>query len=71
MFVAQIDIARNTNDVNERFTALHAAEDILMNDMAMIPLAYYNDYWLQSDAVVGSWHSPYGYWYFQYADIVE
>lgn len=42
-----------------------------MNDMAMIPLAYYNDYWLQSDAVVGSWHSPYGYWYFQYADIVE
>ena len=70
-FDAQMDIARNTNDVNERFTALHAAEDILMNDMAMIPLAYYNDYWLQSDAVVGSWHSPYGYWYFQYADIVE
>ena len=66
-----MDIARNTNDVNERFTALHAAEDILMEDMAFIPVAYYNDYWLQSDKITGSWHSPYGYWYFHYADITE
>ena len=24
-----------------------------------------------ADKITGSWHSPYGYWYFQYADIAE
>ena len=26
---------------------------------------------VQSDKITGSWHSPYGYWYFMYADIAE
>ncbi len=29
-------------------------------------MAYYNDYWLQSPSLKGTWHSPYGYWYLQY-----
>ena len=49
------------------FEALHNAETIMMNDYACIPLAYYNDFWLQSPKLKGTWHSPYGYWYFQYA----
>ena len=40
-----------------------------MSDAACIPVAYYNDFYLCSDKVTGYWHSPYGYWYFQYADI--
>lgn len=54
-------------DVKEHFAALHEAEKIMMNDYACIPVAYYNDFWLQSSTLKGTWHSPYGYWYFQYA----
>ena len=31
-----------------------------MNDYACIPVAYYNDFWLQSPSLKGIWHSPYG-----------
>ena len=41
------------------------------DDFACIPVAYYNDFWLQSAKIDGMWHSPYGYWYFMYADIAE
>ena len=54
-------------DVKEHFAALHEAEKIMMNDYACIPVAYYNDFWLQSSTLKGTWHSPYGYWYLQYA----
>ena len=54
-------------DVEQRFANLHKAEDAAMADYAMIPVAYYNDFWLQSPTLKGSWHSPYGYWYLQYA----
>ena len=39
----------------------------MSEDYACIPVAYYNDFWLQSSTLKGTWHSPYGYWYFQYA----
>lgn len=58
-------------DAKTRSGYLHQAEDILMNEAACIPIAYYNDFYLQSSKITGSWHSPYGYWYFQYADIAE
>jgi oligopeptide transport system substrate-binding protein len=54
-------------DKDAHFTALHEAEQIMMEDYANIPVAYYNDFWLQSSSLKGTWHSPYGYWYFQYA----
>lgn len=63
--------AASETDPQTRFSLLHQAEDIIMEDAAIIPVAYYNDFYLQSEKIVGSWHSPYGYWYFQYADIVE
>lgn len=66
---ATMDKAANEVDPQTRFGYLHQAEDILMKDSACIPVAYYNDYYLQDTKVTGSWHSPYGYWYFQYADI--
>ncbi len=68
---AAIYRSRETLDPTERSKALHTAEDILMEETGCIPIAYYNDFWLQSDKITGSWHSPYGYWYFMYADITE
>ncbi len=68
---AAMELSRTTLDAAERSEALHKAEDILMEETACIPVAYYNDFWLQSDKITGSWHSPYGYWYFMYADIAD
>ena len=70
-FDAAIDASRAATDPAERSAALHEAEDIMMADYACLPLAYYNDFWLQSSKITGSWHSAYGYWYFMYADIEE
>ena len=70
-FDAAIDLSRTTLDAAERSKALHTAEDILMEEAGCIPIAYYNDFWLQSEKITGSWHSAYGYWYFMYADITE
>ena len=63
--------ASKVADAAEHFAQLHKAEDILMEDMGCIPVAYYNDFWLQSSSLKGVWHSPYGYWYFQYGYIEE
>lgn len=68
---AAIDKARSTMDPEERSAALHEAEDILMADSACCPIAYVNDFWLQSSKIEGSWHSAYGFWYFMYADFAE
>ncbi len=58
--------ASKVADSATHFQKLHEAEDILMEDTAAIPVAYYTDFWLQSDSLKGTWHSPYGYWYLQY-----
>ena len=67
-FDAAIDASR-VADSAEHFAQLHKAEDILMEDMGCLPIAYYNDYWLQSPTLKGTWNSPYGYWYLQYGYI--
>lgn len=63
--------ASKVADSAEHFAQLHKAEDILMEDMGCLPIAYYNEYWLQSSSLKGTWHSPYGYWYLQYGYIEE
>lgn len=68
---ALIKKAQSSTDVEERFETLHKAEDILMEEMLCIPIAYYNDYWLQKDFVENVWHSPRGLWNFTYADIAK
>lgn len=69
-FDAAIDKSK-VADSEEHFKALHEAESIVMNDYGFIPVAYYNDFWLQSSSLKGTWHSPYGYWYFQYAYLAD
>ena len=63
--------AATEKDPQTRFGYLHQAEDLIMKDTAMVPLLYYNDFYLQSDKITGSWHSPDGFWHFEYADIAE
>ena len=68
----QMEISRTTLDEQERSDALHKAEEILMEEAGCIPLAYYNDFWLEDQTKVkGIWHSPYGYWHFEDAELVE
>ena len=70
-FDALMDKAAAEVDPETRSGYLHQAEDLMMEDAACIPIAFYNDFYLQNSKITGSWHSPYGYWYFQYADIAE
>ena len=69
-FDAALDASKVADPV-AHFAALHTAEQIVLDDYGFIPLAYYNDFWLQSPSLKGSWHSPYGYWYLQYAYIAD
>ena len=68
------DKAMNDSKVADKaahFAALHEAEKIVSEDYGFIPVAYYNDFWLQSTNLKGTWHSPYGYWYLQYAHLAD
>ncbi len=62
-------ISRTAIPPEERFAALHAAEQALMESHALIPIAYYADFYLVSDAVTDWWHSPDGTWHFEFADL--
>ena len=70
-FDTAIEDSRVTTDATTRSADLHKAEDLLMEDAGCIPIAYYNDFWLQSSKITGAWHSANGFWYFMYADITE
>ncbi|MBO4375558.1 MAG: peptide ABC transporter substrate-binding protein [Lachnospiraceae bacterium] len=68
-FDKAVDEARTTTDIKLHYDKLHEAEQIILNDAAMAPVAYYNDFWLMKSNVKDTWHSPYGYWYFMYGKI--
>ena len=70
-FDALMSKAATEKDPQTRFGYLHQAEDFIMKDTAMVPLLYYNDFYLQSDKITGSWHSPDGFWHFEYADLAQ
>ncbi|MCR5286300.1 MAG: peptide ABC transporter substrate-binding protein [Treponema sp.] len=68
-FDKYVRLARNTTKVAEHYDYLHKAEQAALNDAAMAPIAYYNEFWLQKDNLKNTWHSPYGYWYFMYGKL--
>lgn len=68
-FDTLVDEARKSTDVAEHYDLLHQAEQVLLKDAAMAPVAYYNDFWLQKPELKNTWHSPYGYWYFMYGTL--
>lgn len=65
-FDSLVKLARDTTDVRLHYDFLHQAEQALLKDAAMAPVAYYNEFWLQKPNLKGTWHSPYGYWYLMY-----
>ena len=68
-FDSLVDQTRNATDVAVHYDLLHKAEQVLLNDAAMAPVAYYNEFWLQKSNLKGTWHSPYGYWYLMYGTL--
>lgn len=59
--------ANSTADRTLHYSKLHEAENLVLKDAAVAPLVYSNDFYLQNPKLKGTWHSPYGYWYFMYA----
>ncbi len=57
-------------DPEERFAKLHEAESMLVADSAIIPIAYYSDFYLFSEKMEGAWHNKKGYYFFHNASIV-
>lgn len=66
-----VDQARVAKTKEEHYDLLHQAEQLMLKDSACAPVAYYNDFYLQSEKLTGTWHSPYGYWYFMYGTLEE
>ena len=63
--------AREATTLEEHYDLLHQAEQMMLQDSACAPVAYYNDFYLQSEKLENTWHSPYGYWYFMYGTLAE
>lgn len=66
-YVDLINEIYTTTDFAERATAMHEAEDILMETNAVVPLYYYNDIYLQKSNVDGIYTSLNQTKFFMYA----
>ncbi|MBP7401003.1 MAG: peptide ABC transporter substrate-binding protein [Clostridia bacterium] len=57
------------SDRAKRYTDMHAAEDILMEEMPIAPIYYYVDIFMKSAKLDGFYSSPLGYKYFMYCTV--
>lgn len=55
----------------ERFTAMHEAEDILFADKTIAPIFFYTQPYMQSEKVKGMFYAPLGYFFFSYTTMEE
>ncbi len=60
---------KSTGDRTVRYTKMHEAESILMNEMPIAPIYYYVDIFLKDPAMTGFYASPLGYKYFMFAAV--
>lgn len=60
-----------SSDRDERMELMHQAEDILAEDMPVLPLYFYTDLYLKADKLEGFYSSPLGFKNFMYTTIVE
>lgn len=68
---ALIKEVKTTTDREARYTAMHAAEKILSEEMPVIPIYYYTDLYLLSDKLEGFYVSPLGFKFFMYTSVAE
>lgn len=64
-----ISKVKSSSDRNERITLMHQAEDVLAQDVPIIPIYYYTDLYLKSDKLQGFYSSPLGFKYFMYCSV--
>ncbi|MFD2701257.1 peptide ABC transporter substrate-binding protein [Paenibacillus shunpengii] len=64
-----IEAAYSEPDVEKRFTYLHEAESILMEEMPIMPMYFYNSVYLQKDHLTGVLRHAYGYIDYKYAEL--
>lgn len=70
-FDKQITIGKTSSDRAERMKAMHAAEDLLMADMPIMPIYFYSDLIVISPKLKGYYGSPLGFKYFMYSTVEE
>jgi oligopeptide transport system substrate-binding protein len=70
-FDKNIDIAKKSANREERMKAMHAAEDLMMAEMPVMPIYYYTDMYLIRDTLKGYYGSPLGFDYFMYSTIAD
>lgn len=64
------EIKSSTNQ-EERYQKMHEAENILAEEMPVVPLYYYTDLMLVSEKLEGFYSSPLGYKFFMYTSVTE
>ena len=67
-FDAAMARSRTAATYEERWAALHDAEDIVMDLAGVVPVAYYADFYMIQPNITGWWHSSDGYWHFEFAE---
>ena len=63
-----IESIKNETDENKRWTMLQQADEMLMEEMPIIPIYYYNQSTLEKPGVTGILRHPVGYLDLKYAD---
>lgn len=63
-----IQQAKNEADETKRFEMMYEAEKILMDEMPIIPIHFYNHVYLQNEDVTGIVRHPVGYMELKWAD---
>ncbi|MBQ7264281.1 MAG: peptide ABC transporter substrate-binding protein, partial [Synergistaceae bacterium] len=58
-------------DHAERMKELHAAEDILMRDLPVLPIYFYVTPYMQSARVTGIYQSPFNWTFFREAEVAD
>lgn len=60
---------KTTTDLAHREALMHEAEDMLMSTYALMPINYYNDYYMMKDGLEGFYSNVFGNKFFQYATL--
>jgi len=66
-FDALIAKGKSAKTEEERFSAMHDAEDVLFGDKAIAPIFFYTQPYMMDDNIDGMFYSPLGYFFFMYA----
>lgn len=68
---AEIAKVKSGKTPEERFKAMHEAEDVLFADRVIAPVFFYTQPYMQSEKVKGMYYTPLGYFFFMYCTLEE